>query len=122
MIDTKWSLNNARIENGKKGWQCLKNYLQLGCHFFQLIIFYNVIWFKGAPCPMARVSQMFNVLNKITINALIAPKNIGERELAIKHFNHIQPKDIIFLDRGYPAYWLFLLIISAKAHFCASSI
>ena len=74
---------------------------------------------KGAPCPMARVSQMFNVLNKITIDALITPKNIGERELAVKHFNHLQSKDLILLDRGYPAYWLFLLILSAKAHFCA---
>ena len=74
---------------------------------------------KGAPCPMARVSQMFNVLNKITSDALIIPKSIGERELAAKHFNHLQPKDLILLDRGYPAYWLFLLILSAKAHFCA---
>lgn len=74
---------------------------------------------KGAPCPMARVSQIFNVLNKITIDALITPKSIGERELASKHFNHLQPKDLILLDRGYPAYWLFLLILSAKANFCA---
>jgi hypothetical protein len=74
---------------------------------------------KGAPCPMARVSQMFNVLNKITIDALITPKSIGERELATKHFNHLQSKDLILLDRGYPAYWLFLLILTGKANFCA---
>jgi len=30
---------------------------------------------KGKPSPMARVSQLFDVLNKITIDALICPKS-----------------------------------------------
>ena len=37
---------------------------------------------KGNPCPKARVSQMFDVLNKITLDAIIQPKSKGERELA----------------------------------------
>jgi hypothetical protein len=74
---------------------------------------------KGAPCPIARVSQMFNVLNKITIDALIVPKKIGERELAARHFSYLQSNDLLLLDRGYPAFWLFLLILSLKGNFCA---
>ena len=65
---------------------------------------------KGGPCPMARVSQMFDVLNDVTLNALIVPKTFGERELAADHFAHLCPSDLILLDRGYPAFWLFALI------------
>jgi hypothetical protein len=75
---------------------------------------------KGeAPCPMARVSQMFDVLNKITVDAIISPKGEGERELAAFHFLKLLPQDLILLDRGYPAHWLFSLILSMGANFCA---
>ena len=34
---------------------------------------------KGeTPCPKPRASQMFDVLNKITIDAIISPKSQGE--------------------------------------------
>jgi hypothetical protein len=67
---------------------------------------------------MARVSQLFDVLNKITIDALIHPKSTGERELAAQHLLKLMPNDLILLDRGYPAWWLFKLIISMDANFC----
>jgi len=34
---------------------------------------------QGMPSAMARVSQLFDVLNKITIDAIIYPKSTGER-------------------------------------------
>jgi hypothetical protein len=71
------------------------------------------------PCPKARASQMFDVLNKVTIDAIISPKSNGERELAAFHFLKLLPDDLILLDRGYPAFWLFKLIMSLKAQFCA---
>ena len=74
---------------------------------------------KGKPSPMARVSQLFDVLNKTTIDALIYPKRSGERELAAQHLLKAMPGDLILLDRGYPAWWLFSLILSMDAHFCA---
>lgn len=74
---------------------------------------------QGAPSPMARVSQMFDVLNKMTVDALIKPKRIGERELAAQHLLNVMPNDLILLDRGYPAWWLFNLILSMQADFCA---
>ena len=74
---------------------------------------------QGDKCPMARVSQMFDPLNKITVDALIETKDIGERELAAFHFLNLMPNDLILLDRGYPAYWLFNLIFSQGADFCA---
>lgn len=74
---------------------------------------------NGDECPMARGSQLFDPLNKISIDAIISPKEIGERELAAQHFLNLIPEDLVLLDRGYPAYWLFNLIVSLDANFCA---
>lgn len=74
---------------------------------------------KGDPCPLARVSQMFDVLNHVTLDAIISPKKIGERELAADHFLNLMPKDLVLMDRGYPAFWLFKLIECQDAQFCA---
>lgn len=71
------------------------------------------------PCPKARVSQMFDVLSKITVDAILSPKSEGEIELAAFHFLKLQKGDLILLDRGYPAYWLFKVALSQDAQFCA---
>jgi len=73
---------------------------------------------QGLPSAMARVSQLFDVLNKITIDALLCPKSYGERECAAQHSLKLMPNDLVLLDRGYPAWWLFKLIISMDADFC----
>jgi hypothetical protein len=72
------------------------------------------------PCPLARISQLFDVLNKITVDAVISPKAAGERELCeTDHFLMLQSHHLLLLDRGYPAYWLFNLILSLGSNFCA---
>jgi hypothetical protein len=74
---------------------------------------------KGPSCPMARISQMFDVLNKLTVDALIKPYHIGERDLLREHMLNLLPSDLLLLDRGYPAYWVFNLIMSQGGNFCA---
>jgi hypothetical protein len=74
---------------------------------------------NGPACVMARVSQMFDVLNKVTIDAIISPYRVGERELFHSHMLNLLPNDLLLLDRGYPAYWIFNLIMSLKGNFCA---
>lgn len=59
---------------------------------------------NGKACPMARVSQMFDVLNKVTVDAHIGPYSIGERELMKQHLLKLLPNDLLLLDRGYPSY------------------
>jgi len=49
--------------------------------------------------PLARVSQMFDPLNKVTVEALIGPKDQGEREYAARHFARIGPGDLVLLDQ-----------------------
>jgi len=73
----------------------------------------------GGVCPKARLSQLFDVLNKLTIDALIAPKEIGERALAEQHCQYLTEDDLTLLDRGYAAFWLFVCIRTTGAHFCA---
>jgi len=74
---------------------------------------------QGDECPMARASQMFDPLNKLSVDAIIKPKETGERELAAFHCLKLMPGDLLLLDRGYPAYWLFNLILSLNSNFCA---
>ena len=66
-------------------------------------------------CPKARAS----LLNKVTVDAILSPKSDGERELAAFHFLKLQLNDLILLDRGYPAHWVFQAILSLGSHFCA---
>lgn len=73
----------------------------------------------GGECPKARVSQLFDVLNQVTVEALIGPKAQGERALAGQHCQQLGPTDLVLLDRGYPAFWLFRAIVAQGAHFCA---
>jgi hypothetical protein len=65
---------------------------------------------------------MFDVLNKITVDALIKPKSQGERELASLHFLKLMPQDLILLDRGYlhdtPSHALFKRERRAFSHGC----
>lgn len=74
---------------------------------------------NGETCPMARISHLFDVLNKITVDAVIGPKERGERSLASLHLQHVGQNDLVLMDRGYPAFWLFSQILSMKADFCA---
>ena len=74
---------------------------------------------QGRPSPMERISQLYDPLNDITVDAAISPKCVGEREMAANHFLSLMPNDLMLMDRGYPAWWLFALILSINAHFCA---
>ena len=73
----------------------------------------------GTVTPKARVSQMFDVLNQVTVDAIIAPKKQGTRVLAAEHLKGVTPGDLILLDRGYPAWQLFVMIMEQGAAYCA---
>ena len=74
---------------------------------------------QGRPSPIARISQLYDPLNDITVNAAISPKSVGERDMAAGHFLSLMPNDLVLMDRGYPAWWLFALILSVNSHLCA---
>lgn len=74
---------------------------------------------KGQPCTIGRVSQLFDSLNKLSIAAVITPKHVDERQHAHELFLNLMPRDLVLLDRGYPAFWLFKAILGMEADFCA---
>lgn len=66
-----------------------------------------------------RASQLFDVLNDVTVDASIGPKAVGEREMAKAHLANLGTNELLLLDRGYPAHWFFAKILQADIHFCA---
>ena len=74
---------------------------------------------KGIPCPLARMSELYDPLNKLTISSVVSPIKIGEREQASSLLLHLMPNDLVLLDRGYPAFSLFKIIHEMNGQFCA---
>jgi len=73
----------------------------------------------GSGHAKGRVSQLFDVFNQVTIEATLAPITRGERQLAHDHLRLVNADDLLLLDRGYPAFWLFTAILQRGADFCA---
>ncbi len=74
---------------------------------------------NGENHVVANILQIFDCLNGITTSALIAPESIGERELLATQIDILSNKDLLLLDRGYPAFWMFALFAAKNIDFCA---
>ena len=66
-------------------------------------------------CPMARISVLFDVLNKLTLQAEIESYNTSEKVLAVRHLDCLkaadhQAKDLLLFDRNYPSTELIFLL------------
>ncbi len=72
-----------------------------------------------ANYPSARLSQLYDVINKISIDVQVAPVSVGERTLASRHLEYANAHDLILYDRGYPAFWLFALHQQKNIQYCA---
>ena len=72
-----------------------------------------------ARLPCARISQLYDTQNKLSLDVQISPFAVGERELAYQHLSSVKPKDLILYDRGYQCHWLFSAILKTGADFCA---
>ena len=73
----------------------------------------------GRPIILARLSQAYDMLNHIIVDASLSNYHTGEHELAEKHIAFLQKEDLLLFDRNYAAFWLFSLLLSKKMHFCA---
>ncbi len=56
--------------------------------------------------PMALGSALYDIHQKIILDAQLFPYRSDEREIAFKHLEATQAGDLILYDRGYPAFWL----------------
>jgi len=52
----------------------------------------------------ARISVLYDVLNKFAIDGSLSPLSTGESVLALNHLAFAKSKDLIIYDRGYPSF------------------
>ncbi|MBV2205745.1 MAG: IS4 family transposase [Pseudomonas sp.] len=75
--------------------------------------------FFGSHCefPVARLSMLYDVADGQTLHSLIVPSEVGERDCAHLHLDHVPADSLTLFDRGYPGHWLFALFEQQQRHF-----
>jgi len=68
--------------------------------------------------PMAQVIGLFDVASKVMLHAQLAPAAARERSMLADCVDHLDDGDLLLLDRGFPAYWLFAWLAQHRRHFC----
>jgi hypothetical protein len=74
---------------------------------------------KGSAVPLGRLSVLYDVLNEVVVDAELVACAVGERVLAGEHLTATEAADLLLYDRGYPAFWLFVLHQHEQRQFCA---
>ncbi len=60
--------------------------------------------------PFGLVSVLYDLLNNIALDSILAPGKAYEVDLAIEHLAYTQKQDLLLFDRNYPSYiWLATL-------------
>ena len=67
---------------------------------------------------LAMASMLYDVLNHIVIDARIVPCKSNGRDLCCEHLDKIEKGDLLWLDRGYPCFWLLFLLKTKGVEFC----
>jgi len=77
----------------------------------------------GSTLAMAKISYIYDVFSRITLDAQIDRCKTSEGELAIKHIEAIQHlqrdkiQDLCIFDRGYPSLWLLFYLAHTEKDF-----
>jgi hypothetical protein len=71
----------------------------------------------GTRYPEARLSVVYDLLNRIGHDARLEPSTLGEVALAIQQLEHLQPGDVVINDRGFSGYVYFARVLQREAHF-----
>jgi len=102
-----------RIIAGDSSGLRLPNHLSLAQHFG--------LHGTDAGCPyvVAKAFGLLDVTNKIIIHGQLAPHASCERTLLINSLSHLDPQDLLVLDRGFPAFWVFAALYQHQQAFCA---
>lgn len=74
---------------------------------------------EDGSVTMARCVALYSVASRQWLEMIVGRFDEGERELLLKALGQILPTDILVLDRGYPAWWLFATLQVRKITFCA---
>jgi hypothetical protein len=73
---------------------------------------------KQSKRPLARISQLFDVLNYLSVDLQLGSYHTSENTLLRRHYPLLQENDLLLFDRGYPSYDFFLEMQQKKVQFC----
>src|SRR3954471_14179140 len=71
------------------------------------------------PATLARISQVYDPLNGLILDALIAPYHRDQRDLLVEHLAALEAGCRLLLDRVYPAFRVFAALHERKIAWCA---
>jgi hypothetical protein len=81
---------------------------------FGLSVVTNQNGLTGTAYPQARISVLYDVLNRLGLDARLEPNTVGEVQLAIDHLAFFEPGDLALVDRGFTGYGLLAHFIYAQ--------
>jgi len=73
----------------------------------------------GTRYPEARLSVVYDLLNRIGLDARLEPSTVGEVALARQQLEHLQPGDAEVNDRGFTGYLYLASVAQRGRHFIA---
>jgi hypothetical protein len=73
----------------------------------------------GTRYPEARLSVVYDLLNRVGLDARLEPSTLGEVALAIQQLEHLQPGDVELNDRGFTGYLYLASVWQQGKHFIA---
>jgi len=71
----------------------------------------------GTCYPEARLSVVYDLLNRVGLDARLEPSTVGEVALAIQQLEHLRPGDVEINDRGFTGYLYLASVWQRGGHF-----
>jgi hypothetical protein len=74
---------------------------------------------NGQPYVLARALGLFSTASKLMLKSTVARYQDGERALLVRLLPHLAADDLLVVDRGFPAVWLFAYLAQQGLGFIA---
>jgi hypothetical protein len=71
---------------------------------FSLVQTINQGGLTGAGFPEARLSVLYDLLNRVGLDGRLEPSRVGEVDMAIEQLTRANPGDVLINDRGFTGY------------------
>lgn len=84
--------------------------VELQCHFGSP---------AGAHYPQTHVTTLFDVCSKVPLDVVLGPTDVCERRQLSKVLGRTREGDILILDRGYPSFDVFVMLLESGLDFVA---
>jgi Transposase DDE domain len=72
---------------------------------------------RGKKQSMCLLSMLYDPVNYLNLDVQTDHMDASELQLLLRHLNKVEKGDILLLDRGYPARYMFSILQSKGSHF-----